>query len=108
VSEHEPIVVLVSAGSALNAETIARALVDQRLAACVNVLPGMRSIYRWQGRVAEDSEWLLVIKTERSHFAAVESCVRSLHTYEVAEVIALEIVEGSKPYLDWLLAQTRG
>ena len=107
MSEHEPIVVLVTAGSAENAEAIARALVEQRLAACVNVLSGVRSIYRWQGRVADDSEWLLVVKTERGHFAAVESRVRALHTYEVAEVIALEIVEGSKPYLDWLVAETR-
>lgn len=108
MSEQRPIVILVTAGSGENAEAIARALVDERLAACVNILPGMRSIYRWQGRIADDSELLLVIKTERGRFAAVESRVRALHTYEVAEVIALEIVEGSKPYLDWLLGEIDG
>jgi periplasmic divalent cation tolerance protein len=103
MSEHKPIVVLVTAGSAHNAETIARALVDERLAACVNIVAGVRSIYRWQGRVADDCEWLLVIKSERGLFAAVDERVRALHTYEVAEVIALEIVEGSKPYLEWMM-----
>ena len=105
MSESRPIVVLVSAGSAENAETIARTLVDERLAACVNILPGVRSIYRWQGRVADDSEWLLIVKTERRMFAALAERVRALHTYEVAEVIALEIAEGSKAYLDWLAGE---
>jgi periplasmic divalent cation tolerance protein len=98
-----PIVVLVTAGSAENAEALARALVGESLAACVNILPGIRSIYRWQGKIADDAEHLLVIKTERGRFSEVEARVRSLHTYEIPEIIALEIVEGSKPYLDWLL-----
>jgi len=106
MTDHQPIVVLVTAGSVENAETIARALVEERLAACVNVLPGVRSIYRWQGRVADDSEWLLIIKTSRERFAAVETRVRALHTYEVAEVIALDIALGSTPYLEWLRAET--
>jgi len=98
-----PLVVLVTTGSADNAETVARALVGEGLAACVNILPGVRSIYRWQGKLADDAEWLLVIKTERGRFSDLESRVRSLHTYEVPEIIALEVVEGSAPYLEWLL-----
>ena len=101
--EKTPIVVLVTTGSAENAEAVARALVGEHLAACVNILPGIRSIYRWQGKVADDAEWLLVIKTERARFAELETRVRSLHTYEVPEIVALEIVEGSAPYLEWLL-----
>jgi len=106
MSGREGIVVLVTAGSAEIAETIGRSLVEERLAACVNLLPGIRSIYRWEGKVAEDAEWLLVVKTRRSRFAALAERVRSLHSYEVPEVIALEIVEGSKPYLDWLLRES--
>ena len=103
VSSKRPIVVLVSAGSADNAGQIARALVEERLAACVSIVPGVRSIYRWEGQIVDDAEWLLVIKTERKRFAELEARVRALHAYTIPEVIALEIVEGSKPYLDWLL-----
>ena len=101
------IVVLVTAGSRQTADTIARALVAERLAACVNVLPGIRSIYRWRRRVADDAEWLLLIKSRRSRFAALAARVHALHPYEVPEVVALEIVEGSAPYLRWLFGQTR-
>ena len=106
MSEKRPIVVLVTAGSADNAAEIARALVEERLAACASIVPGVRSIYRWAGRIADDAEWLLVIKTERTRFAALEARVRTLHAYTVPEVIAVEIVEGSEPYLDWLLGAT--
>jgi periplasmic divalent cation tolerance protein len=103
VSERRPIVVLVTAPSADGAATIARTLVEEHLAACVNIVPGIRSIYRWEGQVAEDPEWLLVIKTECRRFGELEARVRALHPYSVPEVIAVEIVEGSKPYLDWLV-----
>jgi periplasmic divalent cation tolerance protein len=101
------IVVLVTAGSRKTADTIARALVAERLAACVSVLPGIRSIYRWRGGVADDAEWLLLIKTRRSRFAALAARVHALHPYDVPEVVALEIVEGSVPYLQWLFGETR-
>src|SRR5882724_199949 len=104
--EKEAIAVLMTTGSAEIAEKIARTLVEERLAACVNIVPGIRSIYRWQGSVADDAEWLLVAKTARSRFAALEARVRALHSYEVPEVIALEIVEGSAPYLEWLLRES--
>lgn len=104
VSERRPIVVLVTAPSADGAAKIARTLVEEHLAACVNIVPGIRSIYRWEGRVADDPEWLLVIKTGRRCFAELEARVLALHPYSVPEVIAVEIVEGSKPYLDWLVS----
>lgn len=98
--------VLVTTGSRTTAHAIARALVAERLAACVNVVPGIRSIYRWKGRVANDAEWLLLVKSRRSRFAALAARVRDLHPYEVPEIVALEIAEGSAPYLGWLLGET--
>ena len=108
MSDRQPIIVLVTTGSADNAETIARTLVAERLAACANILPGIRSIYRWQGRIADEAEWLLVIKSERACFAALEARVRALHGYEVPEVIAVDVVDGSKRYLEWLLGEVGG
>lgn len=106
MSEDSAIVVLVTAGSAENSVEIARAVVAERLAACANVIPGIRSIYRWQGKVVDEGEWLLVLKTRRSSFAALEARVRALHAYETPEVVALDVAMGSAPYLDWLLAET--
>jgi periplasmic divalent cation tolerance protein len=98
----DSIVILVTAGSETEAEKIARALVEEQLAACVNILSPIRSIYRWQGQVADDREWLLLIKTRAERFAAVESRVKALHSYQVPEVIALPIVAGMEGYLRWL------
>jgi len=104
--QNQPIVVLMTAGSAEDAAKIARALVEERLVACVNVVPGIRSIYRWQGNVADEAEWLLVAKTTRSRFSGLEARVRELHSYEVPEVIAVEIADGSAPYLEWLARES--
>jgi len=98
----DAIVIFVTAGSETEAEKIARALVEEQLAACVNILSPIRSIYRWQGQVADDREWLLLIKTRAERFAAVESRVKALHSYQVPEVIALPIVAGAEGYLRWL------
>lgn len=96
-------VVLVTCGSAEEAVRIAQALVEQRLAACVNVLTApVHSIYRWKGTVESSEETLLVIKTSRRRLAALEAAVRKLHSYDVPECIALPIVAGSKAYLDWI------
>ncbi|KAM3843754.1 protein CutA [Vipera latastei] len=84
------------------AKDLARALVEQRLAACVNVLPGVTSIYRWKGAVEEDAEVLLMIKTRSSRVSALAEYVRSVHPYEVAEVIAVPIQQGNPPYLRWV------
>jgi periplasmic divalent cation tolerance protein len=99
------IVVFVTAGSEAEAETIAKALVEERLAACVNILSPIRSIYRWEGKVTDDQERLLIIKTRAERFSAVEARVKTLHSYQVPEVIALPIVQGSEGYLRWLLEE---
>jgi periplasmic divalent cation tolerance protein len=88
------------------AERIATALVEEQLAACVNRIPGVASTYRWQGKVCRDSEQLLLIKTTRGCFEALRERIIALHPYELPEVIAVDIVHGSAPYLDWIAAQT--
>ena len=81
---------------------MARALVAGRLAACVNVVPGMRSFYRWKGEIEAADECLLVIKSSRDLFAALSMAIEKLHPYEIPEVLALPVVEGSSNYLNWL------
>lgn len=90
------------------AERIARALIDQRLAACVQVVGPVQSIYRWQGAVERAEEWLCLIKTSRTQYAAVETVIRQLHSYECPEIIAAPIETGSAPYLAWLAEQLPG
>jgi periplasmic divalent cation tolerance protein len=101
------VVVLVTCPTADRAAEIARALVEERLAACGNVVPGLRSIYRWEGKIQEDAEALLVLKTTRERFEALRDRVLALHPYEVPEVIALPIEAGSAAYLAWIAAETR-
>jgi periplasmic divalent cation tolerance protein len=96
-------VVLVTCGSAAEARRIARAVVEQRLAACVNILPGtITSIYRWKGKVETARERLLLVKTSRKRLAKLQAAVERLHSYEVPEFIALPIAAGSRPYLAWM------
>ncbi len=103
----DALVVLVTAPTAERAAEIARAVVEERLAACGNVVSGLRSIYRWQGKVQEDAEALLLLKTSRARFEALRDRVLALHPYEVPEVIALPVEAGSAAYLDWIAAETR-
>ncbi len=98
----EFIVVFVTAGSAAEGERIARALIEERLAACVNRSAPIRSIYRWQGNVEESEEELLIVKTRRDLFAALQRRIRELHSYSVPEIIALPVLEGNTEYLRWL------
>jgi len=98
----DKIVVLSTCDSAEEAANIARLLVEQRLAACVNVVPGVRSIYRWQDKVEDSAEWLLVIKSRRGLFDRLCAELQKTHSYEVPEVIALPIVDGSGEHLAWL------
>lgn len=98
----DKIVVLTTCDSERQATQLARALVDQRVAACVNILPGARSIYRWKDEIEDAAEWLLVIKSRRDLFPALRAAVEKLHTYEIPELIAMPLVEGSEPYLAWL------
>ena len=95
-------VVFTTAADAAEAEKIGRALVERQLAACVNVLPQVRSIYRWQGKVEDAPEILLIIKTTGAQFPAVCDAIRELHSYEVPECICLTINEGAPEYLKWL------
>jgi periplasmic divalent cation tolerance protein len=102
------VVVLVTAPGPEKAAEIARALVEERLAACGNVVPGLRSIYRWEGKVHDDAEALLVLKTTRARFEALRDRVLALHPYEVPEVIALPVEAGSARYLAWVAGETAG
>lgn len=98
----EELIVLVTVASREDGERVAEALVGEHLAACVNIVGPIRSIYRWQGEVCRDDEFLLLIKTTQAGFARLESRVKELHTYDVPEVVALPIAAGSAAYLDWL------
>lgn len=98
----DKIVVLVTCGSQKEARKIARVLVERRLAACVNEVGAVISVYRWKGKVTRAKEFLLVIKTTKKRFAALREAIGELHSYEVPEIIALPIVEGSRAYLDWM------
>jgi periplasmic divalent cation tolerance protein len=95
-------VVLLTAPDAAMAERLARALVEERLAACVNLVPGVRSFYRWEGRVEDASEVLLVVKTRADRSATLAARVRELHPYELPEVVELAAAGGSAEYLDWV------
>ena len=101
----DKIVVLSTCGSAEEAEKIARRLIELRLAACVNVLAGVRSFYRWKEAIEDSGEWLLVIKTSRTRFDSLRAELERLHTYEVPEIVALPIVDGAPNYLNWLDAE---
>lgn len=94
--------VLTTCPDAELAETIARALVKERLAACVNVLPPMRSVYRWRGRIESAQEQLLIVKTRVADYTAVQQRICELHSYEVPEVIAIPLAGGLPAYLAWL------
>jgi periplasmic divalent cation tolerance protein len=98
----DKIVVLSTCASSEEAQRVARALVEKRLAACVNVMPGVRSIYRWKDAIEDEEEVLLVIKTSRGLLEELRHEIEQLHSYEVPEVIALAVVDGSERYLSWM------
>ena len=98
----ERVVAFSTVAKAEDAERIARVLVERRLAACVNVVPGVVSVYRWKGEVCRDEERLLVIKTRADRLEALREALVGLHPYEVPELVALPIESGHPPYLDWL------
>ncbi|HTT01600.1 MAG TPA: divalent-cation tolerance protein CutA [Steroidobacteraceae bacterium] len=100
------LVVLCSCPDEATADRIAGELVGERLAACVSRLPGLRSTYRWEGRLQSEPETLLIIKTSTGRFAALEMRLKALHPYEVPEIIALPVVAGSSAYLDWVAAES--
>jgi periplasmic divalent cation tolerance protein len=98
----ERVVALSTVGTAEDAERLARALVEKRLAACVNIIPGLVSIYRWRGAVERAEERLLVIKTRADRLSALREALVSLHPYEVPELLTLPVEDGHPPYLSWL------
>jgi periplasmic divalent cation tolerance protein len=95
----------MTAANREEANRIAEMLVNARLAACVQILPELQSVYRWQGEIARESEVLLLGKTTRASFAELDRAVREIHSYETPEIIALEVTAASEPYLKWLLAE---
>jgi len=103
----KPMIVFVTAATADEATRIARALVEERLAACANIVSPIVSVYRWEGQVQEDREVLLIIKTTDTRLPALIQRVKALHSYQVPEVIAMPIADGSADYLRWLLDETQ-
>ncbi|MFQ5767286.1 MAG: divalent-cation tolerance protein CutA [Acidobacteriota bacterium] len=96
------VIVLTTAGSEEQSVEIAEALVDRKLAACVNILPKIRSIYRWKNKIWDDEEFLLVIKTTRPAFPRVREAIKSIHSYELPEILVLPLVDGDIGSLQWI------
>lgn len=96
------VVVVTSVGNEEQALLLAREMVARRLAACVNVVPGIRSIYRWQGKICADGEYLLLIKTMAEEYEAVAATIRQLHAYELPEILAFPVQQGDARFLDWI------
>ncbi|MGB0005578.1 MAG: divalent-cation tolerance protein CutA [Candidatus Sulfotelmatobacter sp.] len=95
-------IVLTTTGSEAEAQKIARHLVENRMAACINIVPQIDSVYRWQGKVEEASEWLLLIKTTADAFEKVRQAIAELHSYELPECVCLKVEDGSPHYLQWI------
>ena len=102
MSPDDPIVVFLTASNGEEATRLADLLIGAHLAACVQILPEMESVYRWQGKIERQSEILLIAKTTAGKFAELEREVRALHSYETPEIVAVPLVAGSTPYLEWL------
>ena len=107
MSGEDPIAVFLTASKGEEATRLADLLVGAQLAACVQILPEMESVFRWQGEVTRESEILLIVKTTAEKFGDLEREVRALHSYEVPEIVAVPIVAGSNPYLEWLTGSVK-
>jgi len=103
----QAILVLTNVPDVAAARAIARELVELRLAACVNILPSVQSVYRWQDAIEDATEVTLLVKTVRGRYAALEAAIKAAHSYDVPEIIALPIVEGLPRYLDWIVQETK-
>lgn len=104
----EALVVLCTCPDAAEAERLAGGLVENEFAACVNILPDIRSIYRWRGELNNDNEVLMIVKTSRQTYAGLEAWIRENHPYDVPEVLAIPVAAGSEAYLDWVINETIG
>ena len=100
------IIVLTTCNSSEIASSIAESLVSKKLAACVNIVKGVESVYQWQGKIEHDKEILLIIKTRQSLFSQLEQAIQELHDYELPEIIAVPIDTGEKNYLNWIQSST--
>ena len=107
MSGDDAIAVFLTAPNGEEATRLADLLIGAQLAACVQILPEMESVYRWQGKIERQSEVLLIVKTTAGKFADLEREVRALHSYETPEIVAVPIVAGSNPYLEWLTASVK-
>ncbi len=101
------IVIYITTGSVNEAKKIGRALVEEKLVACSNIIFPIRSIYSWQGKICDDKEALMVLKTKKKLFDQIAKRVEKLHSYDVPEIIAMPIIEGSSKYLSWLNEETK-
>jgi len=104
----DKIVVFTTCDSEAEAQEIALYLVERHVAACVNILPKVQSVYRWKEKIRDSTECLLVIKSRRDLFAALRSEIEKVHSFKVPEIIALQVVDGAEPYLGWLDSQLTG
>lgn len=103
----DKVIVYTTCGNATEAEALARDLIDNRLAACVNVIPGLLSYYRWQGKIENDAELMMMIKTSRHLLGEVRATLDRMHSYELPEMIVVPILDGSTSYLDWMDQELR-
>ena len=101
------IVIYITTGSVNEAKKIGRVLIEEKLAAWSNIISPIRSIYRWQGKICDDKEALMVLKTRKKHFEQIVKRVETLHSYDVPEIIAIPIIEGSSKYMSWLNEETK-
>ena len=106
MSDSDAVVAMTTLPSADKAAELARRLVEEGLVACVNLIGGVRSIYRWKGEVSDDAEVLCVLKTRRGRIAAVKARLLALHPYEVPELVVLDVIDGHAPYLQWVAEST--
>jgi periplasmic divalent cation tolerance protein len=100
-------IILTTTGSQQEARKIANALVERKLAACVNIVPKVESIYRWEGKIETAEEWLLVVKTTADAFGRVRDAIKELHSYDLPECVSISVEEGSEEYLQWIADQVQ-
>lgn len=105
-AQDSEVVVFVTASSYEEAEKIGRMIVESRLAACANVISGMRSIFRWDNKISVENECLMIIKTTQQRYSELEAAIRKSHSYTVPEIIALPVIAGALSYLDWIRSET--